>query len=248
MRRGSTPYSKCPGHKGRAANILNGKEIMSGARLLPGDENLEIRLNNAFPFMGIYGEKAMATLRLETDRLILRKFENKDMEALYLLLKDEEVNTFLPWFPVKNLEETKDFYEKRFAGREYCFAICLKEDNCLIGYVKADTDDSYDLGYALHKEFWHKGIVAEASKALIEQLKQDNIPYVTATHDINNPRSGGVMRQIGMKYCYSYEELWQPKNFLVTFRMFQLNLDGQEDRIYTKYRDLYDIHFVERYI
>ncbi len=54
------------------------------------------------------------------------------------------------------------------------------------------------------------------------------------------------MRQIGMKYRYSYEELWQPKNFLVTFRMFQLNLDGQEDRIYQKYRNLYDTHFVEQ--
>lgn len=50
--------------------------------------------------------------RFETDRLILRKFENRDLEALYLLLRDEEVNTFLPWFPVKNMQETKDFYER----------------------------------------------------------------------------------------------------------------------------------------
>lgn len=54
------------------------------------------------------------------------------------------------------------------------------------------------------------------------------------------------MRQIGMKYCYSYEELWQPKNFLVTFRMFQLNLDGQEDRVYQKYWEIYDKHFIEK--
>ena len=33
---------------------------------------------------------------LETERLILRKFTGEDIEALYLLLKDEEVNTFLP--------------------------------------------------------------------------------------------------------------------------------------------------------
>ena len=51
----------------------------------------------------------MSELRFETDRLLIRKFEETDMEALYLLLKDEEVNTFLPWFPVKNVEETKEF-------------------------------------------------------------------------------------------------------------------------------------------
>ena len=53
------------------------------------------------------------------------------------------------------------------------------------------------------------------------------------------------MRQIGMRYCYSYEEQWQPKNFPVTFRMYQLNFDGQEDRIYQKYWDLYPTHFIE---
>ena len=53
------------------------------------------------------------------------------------------------------------------------------------------------------------------------------------------------MRAIGMKYCYSYEELWQHKNFRVTFRMYQLNFDGRQDRIYRKYWDKYPVHFVE---
>lgn len=89
---------------------------------------------------------------------------------------------------------TKDFYEKWFAGRTYSFAICLK-DNCPIRYIKVDTDDNHDFGYVLRKEFWHKGTVTEAGKTLIERLKQEGIPYITATHDRNNPRSGGVMRQ-----------------------------------------------------
>ena len=42
------------------------------------------------------------------------------------------------------------------------------------------------------------------------------------------------MQAIGMKYRYSYNELWQPKNKWVTFRMYPLNLDGQENRIYKK--------------
>lgn len=187
----------------------------------------------------------MAGFSIETERLILRKFEEKDIEALYQLLKDEEVNTFLPWFPVKSMEEAEEFYKKRFANKKYSYAICLKEDNSPIGYIKADIDESHDFGYALRKELWHKGIVTEAGRALLEQLKKDGIPYITATHDRNNPRSGGVMRQLGMKYCYSYEEQWQPKNLLVTFRMYQLNLDGQKDRVYKKYWDTYETHYIE---
>ena len=45
----------------------------------------------------------------------------------------------------------------RFANNEYSLAICLK-DNDPIGYIKVDADESHDLGYALRKEFWHKGI------------------------------------------------------------------------------------------
>ena len=106
-------------------------------------------------------------------------------------------------------------------------------------------NDSYDFGYGLRKELWHKGIVAEASEAVIRRLKNDSIPYITATHDVKNPRSGGVMKRLGMKYCYSYEEQWMPKNMIVTFRLYQLNLDGNSDRVYKKYWDNSAVHFVE---
>ncbi len=192
----------------------------------------------------------MNTPKLETERLIMRKFTEDDLDALFLILKDEEVNKFLPWYPMKNLEETKRFYEERYVAKyaepqAYAYAICLKSDNYPIGYIKVDISESYDLGYGLRKEFWHQGIVSEAAKAVAEQVKKDGIPYITATHDVNNPHSGGVMKKIGMKYQYSYEERVQPKNMLVIFRMYQLNLDGNKDRVYKKYWNTYEKHFVE---
>ena len=133
-------------------------------------------------------------------------------------------------------------YEKQQA---YAYAVCLKEDNYPIGYIKVGMEDGYDLGYGLRKEFWHQGIITEAGNALIEQVKREGIPYITATHDRNNPRSGGVMKQLGMKYQYSYEEQWQPKNVTVTFRMYQLNFD-EDICMYKKYWDKYEVHFIEK--
>ena len=191
------------------------------------------------------------TPALETERLILRKFNINDLKALFAIYKAEDVNTYLPWFPLKSLEEAKTFYEEKYAGsyrqpRGYRYAICLKSDLVPVGYVHVTMDDSHDLGYGLSKEFWHKGIVTEAGKAVIEQLEKDGIPYITATHDVKNPRSGGVMKQLGMSYQYSYEEQWQPKDILVTFRMYQLNLDGENQRVYKKYWDHSRVHFIER--
>ncbi len=187
----------------------------------------------------------MDSVRIETSRLILRRFEENDIKAIYLLFSDKEVNTFLPWYPIKNMSEAESFFEKRLKGKKHCFAICLKGDDSPIGYVHAEEDDSHDFGYALRKEYWRRGIVSEASNAVIGLLKKEGIPYITATHDRNNPRSGAVMSRIGMKYCYSYQEQWQPKNFPVIFRMYQLNLDGQKNSVYQKYWNLYDTHFIE---
>lgn len=120
----------------------------------------------------------------------------------------------------------------------------MKEENVPIG-AHVSYDDSHDLGYYLNKNFWHRGFCSEACKGMIEMLRATDMKYITATHDINNPRSGKVLQTIGMEYKYSYEELWQPKNFLVTFRMYQLNFDADKDRVYKKYWNGSSVHFVE---
>ena len=82
-------------------------------------------------------------------------------------------------------------------------------------------------GAAFAKSSGINGFCTESCRVVVDLLRRMGLPYITATHDVNNPRSGRVMQAIGMRYCYSYEELWQPKNFPVIFRMYQLNLDGQ---------------------
>ena len=189
------------------------------------------------------------TPTLETDRLILRKFNDNDIDDMFLLYSNEDVNKFLPFFPLKIRNEVENylynsilpFYKKDIA---YNYAISQKADNRFIGYVHInDIGNSNDIGYALRKEFWHKGITSEACAAIIEQLKKVSFPFITATHDIHNPYSGEVMKKIDMSYRYSYKEQWQPKNILVTFRMYQLNLDGIE-RTYTEYQKKYP-YFIE---
>ena len=169
-------------------------------------------------------ETKMNTPLLYTERLVLRRFTGEDLGALYRIYSDEEVNRFLPWFPVKTLREAEllfaEQYEKPYAlPFGYRYAVCLKEDNLPVGYLHVGGADSFDFGYGLHRDFWHRGIITEAGRA--------------------------VMKRLGMKYQYSYEEQWQPKNFLVTFRMYQLNLDERKDRVYTHYWDTSRVHFIE---
>lgn len=108
---------------------------------------------------------------IETERLILRKFAEKDVDAFFEILSDKEVNKFLPMFPLKDIEEAKKHLQERYLMADgYHYAICLKVDNVPIGFINVSDNESYDFGYGLKKEFWNKGIVTEASKAVIEQL------------------------------------------------------------------------------
>ena len=190
------------------------------------------------------------TPSLVTERLILRRFEQGDLEALFEIFRDPEVNRFLPWYPMKDLAEAGrylrehflKFYERPCGFR---YAVCRKEDKVPIGYVQISPDDSHDLGYGLRKEYWGQGIATEAARAVLEQAKAAGLPFLTATHDRNNPASGRVMEHIGMTYRYSYVEQWQPKDVTVTFRMYQINFQGDPGDEYRKYRELYPEHFVE---
>lgn len=188
----------------------------------------------------------MHTPILKTERLLLRPFAANDLSAILAIYGDAEVNRFLPWFPLQTLEDARRFYETRLTGPDGLhYAVCLQQEDQPIGYVDVSAEDSADLGYGLRREYWHRGIITEACRAVLEQLQKDGVPYVTATHDVENPRSGRVMQKLGMRYQYSYEEQWQPKNRLVTFRLYQLNLDGQENRVYRKYWEESSVHYVE---
>lgn len=115
--------------------------------------------------------KTENTPELITERLILRKFTEEDREALYEILKDEEVNKFLPWFPTASLKEAEIFLKERYLDsykkeRGYQYAICLRGENRPVGYIGASMEEHHDLGYGLRREYWNRGIVTEAGRAV----------------------------------------------------------------------------------
>lgn len=185
---------------------------------------------------------------LETERLLLRPFTAADIPTIFTIYSDVQTNRFLPWFPLQTREEAAALYRARYAALSkgaYRYAVCLKADPVPVGYVHISEAESRDLGYALLPAVRGRGYMTEACRAVIAQLRRDGVPFVTATHDRQNEASGRVMQRLGMRYCYSYEEQWMPKDIPVVFRMYQLNLDGCRTRVYEQYRQNAQVSFVE---
>ena len=187
---------------------------------------------------------------IETARLRLRKFTMNDAAAILELLGDPQVNTYLPMMTLSSLEEAQTYLAEHWLTEEkpasFRYAVCLKETGQLIGYARIASAESHDLGYAFRKDCWGRGYASEAAAVLMQTAAEMGVPYLTATHDVNNPGSGGVMRKIGMHYQYSYEEQWQPKNFPVTFRMYQINFTAAPDFVYQEYWNQSAKHWIEK--
>ncbi len=154
--------------------------------------------------------KHSGTQRLETERLMLRRFVQEDAAAMYRnWAADAEVTKYLTWPPHTSQQETQqviDDWIKAYASDSfYQWAIILKEIGEAIGSISVvHTDEDVakvQLGYCIGKAWWGKGITAEALQAVMDFLFDVvEVNRIEAKHDVRNPNSGKVMKKCGMTY------------------------------------------------
>lgn len=111
--------------------------------------------------------------KIYTERLVLRPFRNGDAEAIYKnWSSDCRVSKYCRWHPHKNIKETEAFL-KTCVDAEYSWAITLKGSDEPIGsidLVGTNPDGVPEIGYVLSYEYWGRGIMTEAVKAVINKL------------------------------------------------------------------------------
>ncbi|MEG2740330.1 GNAT family N-acetyltransferase [Clostridium sp.] len=148
---------------------------------------------------------------IETENLILRKFELADSEAMYRnWASDPEVTKFLSWKPIDSVYVSEsvikgwiDEYENE---KFYQWAIVLKSNRdepigC-ISIVRQDEEiGMVQVGYCIGRKWWNKGITSEALNALIKYfINEVKANRIEARHDPLNASSGKVMIKCKMKY------------------------------------------------
>lgn len=151
----------------------------------------------------------MATI-IETERLLLKEWEPKHLEALASLNADPEVMEYFP--KVLTFEESKAQYEfmiKRHQEIGYCFlATEIKSTGETIGIIGLNIPVTplpfapcTEVGWRLAKKYWGKGYAQEGARACLkygfDNLALKEIVAITA---VGNQRSRNVMEKIGMTY------------------------------------------------
>ena len=153
--------------------------------------------------------KPKGTKKLETDRLILRRFVIEDAENMYNnWASDSEVVKYLTWPVHSDIGVTKallaDWITEYQNDNYYMWVIEYKESKKAVGNISVvrfnEAVESADIGYCLSRALWGHGIMTEALKAVIDFLFDEvELNRVSACHDADNPKSGRVMLKAGMK-------------------------------------------------
>ena len=106
---------------------------------------------------------------LETERLILRPITTDDFEAVHSWAGNPDNTRYMAWGP--NTEEQTRGFLSDFVQAGKDFAVVLKGTNRVIGScgIYPDSDnDTGELGWILHKDFWKRGYGTELGGKLIQ--------------------------------------------------------------------------------
>jgi len=146
---------------------------------------------------------------VETERLILRAYRPEDFGDVHSYACDPEVTRMLPWGP-NDAEASRTFLGQRIEEQtrwprpECTLAIELKASGRLIGGISLRIRDpanrTADIGYLLHREYWGRGYMPEAGRAILKvAFEVLGLHRVWATCDVRNAGSWRVMEKLGMR-------------------------------------------------
>ncbi len=154
--------------------------------------------------------KHLGTKAMETERLILRPFTLKDAKYMYRnWASDPEVTKYLTWPPHGDAGVSEmvlsDWISHYGEENYYQWAIVPKDLGEPIGSIAAvqvnDTARWVEIGYCIGKNWWRRGYVTEALRALTAFFFEEvGVGRIQARHDPRNPNSGAVMGKCGMRY------------------------------------------------
>lgn len=154
----------------------------------------------------------VSSVRMETERLILRPWREADLEDFYEYASVDGVGQMAGWEPHKSREESRTILSM-FIAHKKVFALELKENGKVIGSIGVEDRDEdlagagRELGYVLSKSYWGRGLMPEAVAEVIrwcfEELHYD---FLLCGHYSYNLQSKRVIEKSGFRFLKSYAQ------------------------------------------
>ena len=149
---------------------------------------------------------------LSTERLVLRRWRQEDLDPYVEMCADAEVMRWIGNGQVRTREECAkaiSAFERAWDDRGFgLFAMELQASGSLIGFVGLSVPDflpeilpSVEIGWRLAAAQWGKGLATEGARAALAfGFGQVGLDRIVSIHQVGNGASGRIMEKLGLRF------------------------------------------------
>ena len=170
---------------------------------------------------------------METARLLLRPFEEGDLQALYEMQSDEEVVRYL-YYDVRSLEQVRPSLARKMAGVSVATegdglaaAVVLRETGEVVADISlwwvSEGHAQGELGFVAHPAHQRKGYVTEAARPMLDfAFGTMGLHRVSGRLEARNVASARVFEKLGMRLEAHFVENEWVKNEWQSERVYAM--------------------------
>lgn len=158
---------------------------------------------------------------IECKKVILRPFQESDLNDIYDYAKEEGIGEKAGWKHHQSIEVSKAVLYNQFLNKEDVFAIEYKESKRVIGSFGLKQDSPFlqdfpslkclEIGYVLHKDYHSRGIMSDVVKKAVEYCfdsrKCDCLIIVCCKENIPSQK---VALKNGFRHYKTIENVYYP--------------------------------------
>lgn len=151
----------------------------------------------------------LSNVIIKTERLVLRPWTMNDLDDFYEYASVDGVGQMAGWHPHESKEFSATILNQFIEGKK---TFALEYNGKVIGSLGVEQYDETglpefqelkgrEIGYVLSKDYWGKGLMPEAVKAVCDYLfKIKQLDFIACSHFINNDQSKRVQEKNGFKH------------------------------------------------
>ena len=152
-------------------------------------------------------------LAIKTDRLLLRAFNDNDLEDFYTYAKTPGLGEMAGWPHQESIDDTRKVLDRFKKNKD---VLAIVKDGKVIGsiglhpvdadfYQEFEAKKGKEVGFVLSEDFHRQGIMTEAVKALMKYAFEDlGLDYLSAGYFRNNFKSRDFQKKLGFTYYGSH--------------------------------------------
>ena len=157
---------------------------------------------------------------LNTERLVLRHFEQEDLEPLYELYRDPEIRKFYP-DGTRTLDETRGELNWFVRGHPNhpelgLWATMERSSGDFLGRCgllpwHIQGKDEVELAFMIRKQRWREGFATEAAQGIIKHARQSlGLHRLVCLVMPGNVASAGAAQKVGMRLEREFTDEFGP--------------------------------------